>query len=73
MGHRERCGTGGEVWNSGRGMGRGERCGMRREVWDGGRGRRDGQEEGDVHISMADSCCSYGRNQHNIVKQLSSN
>ena len=49
-----------EVWDGG-------------EVRDGGRGRREGQEKGDVRIPMADSCCSYGRNQHNIVKRLSSN
>ena len=75
----KRCGTWGEVWDRGRGVEQWERCGTGGEMWDEergvgrGRGRRDGQEEGDVHISMADSCCSYGRNQHNIVKQLSSN
>ena len=67
VGRGERCGTGGEVCDGEK------RCGTGGEVWDRGRGRRDGQEEGDVRIPMADSCCSYGRNQHNIVKRLSSN
>ena len=30
------------------------------------------QREGDMCILTADSCCWYGRNQHSIVKQLSS-
>ena len=33
-------------------------------------GEMEVQEEGDICISMADSCWIYGRNQHNIVKQL---
>ena len=48
-------------------------AGVEGEAGGGGRGRREGQEKGDVRIPMADSCCSYGRNQHNIVKRLSSN
>ena len=30
-------------------------------------GEMEVQEEGDICISMADSCWIYGRNQHNIV------
>ena len=39
------------------------------EGWDGLGGGREVQEGRDMYLSMADS---YGRNQHNIVKQLSS-
>ena len=40
------------------------------EGWDEVGGGREVQEGRDMYISMADS---YGRNQHNIVKQLSFN
>ena len=36
-------------------------------------GGREVQEGGDMYTPMADFMLLYGRNQHNIVKQLSSN
>ena len=39
--------------------------------WEGS--RREGQEGGDICIPMADTCLMYGRNQYDIVKQLSFN
>ena len=43
------------------------------EEWDGVGGGREVQEGGDMYTPMADFMLLYGRNQHNIVKQLSSN
>ena len=40
---------------------------------DGVGGGREVQEGGDICTPMADSLLMYGRNKHNIVKQLSSN
>ena len=41
------------------------------EGWDGVGGGRELQEGGNMYIDKVDSC--YGRNQHNIIKQLFSN
>ena len=41
------------------------------EGWDGVGGGRELQEGGNMYIGKVDSC--YGRNQHNIIKQLFSN
>ena len=41
------------------------------EGWDGVGGGRELQEGGNMYRDKFDSC--YGRNQHNIIKQLSSN
>ena len=43
------------------------------EGWDGVGGGREFQEGGDICTPMADFMLLYGRNQHNNVKQLSSN
>ena len=43
------------------------------EGWDGMGGRREVQEGGGICILMADSRLLCGSNQHDIVKQLSSN
>lgn len=36
-------------------------------------GGREAQEGEDICVPMADSMLTYGRNQHNIIKQLFSN
>ena len=45
------------------------------EGWDTEGGGREVQEGGDICVSMADSSTfmMFGRNQHNTIKQLSSN
>ena len=45
--------------------------GRRVDRMEGWGGRRETQERGDICILIADSCCHNGKNQHNIVKQLS--